>query len=195
MRKTIEDLTVTKTFYKRERDAVGNRTKEPYEKDVKRKIQVVTGWLRFAHYLIDALIIGVVVFGFNFLLIQFFSVELSSNFGGNGFYLRFIPSIDNIVITVVYYFLCEKFMQRTIGKFATNSVVIDQYAETPNDGSLIGRSFSRLVPFEPLSCLSDRGWHDTWSKTYVVTTQERDKLRKLLREQGTFISEREDILD
>jgi hypothetical protein len=87
-------------------------------------------------------------------------------------------------------------MKRTIGKFATDSVVINQYAETPDDGPLIGRSFSRLVPFEALSCLSDRGWHDTWSKTYVVTTEERDKLKKLLLEQdGVFISDRLDLLD
>ena len=88
-------------------------------------------------------------------------------------------------------------MQRTVGKFATNSVVINQYAEAPDAGSLIGRSFARLVPFDAFSCLGgDRGWHDKWSKTYVVTTEERDKLRKLLNEQqGIFISDSEDLLD
>ncbi len=188
-------MKISKTFYKRERDVFGNRTKEPYEKKVKLKIQVVSGWLRFAHYLIDALIIGGLVFCLNLMLIQFFSTEFSSNMGGGTVFLRFIPSIDNIVITVVYYFLCEKILQRTIGKFVTNSVVINKYAETPSDGALLGRSFARLVPFEPLSCLSDQGWHDTWSKTYVVTTEERDKLKKLLREQGVFVSDREDLLD
>jgi hypothetical protein len=168
---------------------------------VKRKIQLVTGWLRFAHYFIDALIIGGLVFCLNLILIQVFQFEFISRISSNSngivtFIYRLIPSIDNIVITVVYYFICEKTMQRTIGKFATNSVVINQYAESPNDGSLIGRSFSRLVPFEALSCLSDRGWHDTWSKTYVVTTEERDKLKKRLLEQDrVFVCDRLDLLD
>ena len=200
MKMTIEDLKITKTFYKRDRDALGNRTKEPYEKKVKRKIHLVTGWLRFAHYLLDALIIGGLLLGLNLLLIQVFQVDFSFKFssdtGGVSFFYRLIPSLDNIVVTVAYYFICEKTMQRTLGKFVTNSVVINQYGEAPNDGSLIGRSFSRLVPFEALSCLSDRGWHDTWSKTYVVTTEERDKLKKLLLEQdGVFISDGHDLLD
>lgn len=197
MRKTIEDLTIEKTFYKRDRDAFGNRTKEPYQGTVKRKVKLVTGWTRFGHYIIDAIIIGVIVFAIEFVLIQLFNTQLFSRNDRNGvFLMNLIPSIDNIIITVAYYFVCEKTMQRTIGKFATNAVVINQYAEQPSDGSLIGRSFARLVPFEALSCLSDRGWHDTWSKTYVVTTEERDALKKLLSEQdGSFISDREDLLD
>ena len=197
MRKTIEDLTIEKTFYKRDRDAFGNRTKEPYQGTVKRKVKLVTGWTRFGHYIIDALNIGVIVFAIEFVLIQLFNTQLFSRNDRNGvFLMSLIPSIDNIIITVAYYFVCEKTMQRTIGKFATNAVVINQYAEQPSDGSLIGRSFARLVPFEALSCLSDRGWHDTWSKTYVVTTEERDALKKLLSEQdGSFFSDREDLLD
>ena len=129
-------------------------------------------------------------------MLPLFHIQFFSPNDRNGIVLNLIPSIDNIIITVAYYFVCEKTMQRTIGKFATNAVVIDQYAEAPSDGSLIGRSFARLVPFEALSCLSDRGWHDTWSKTYVVTTEERDTLQKLLREQeGNFLSDREDLLD
>lgn len=196
MRKTIEQLTVNKTFYHRDRDIYGNRTKEPYLKAVPRKVQVVTGWLRFAHYLIDAIIIGVILFGINFALLEGLQLSFHSNSNSIGFMYQLIPSIDNIVVTVAYYFICEKTMQRTIGKFATNSVVINQYADAPEAGSLVGRSFARLVPFEALSCLSDRGWHDRWSKTYVVTTNERDKLKKLLNEQqGGFVSDHPDLLD
>ena len=193
MKLTIEDLKITKTFYRRNRDAFGNRTKEAYESQVKRKVNLVTGWLRFAHYLIDRLIIGVIVFGLDVLLMEVFSLNLTTNFGGEAIYMRFIPTIDYIVITFVYYFICEKMMQRTIGKFATGAVVINQYAEAPSDGSLIGRSLARVVPFEPLSCLSDRGWHDTWSKTYVVTAEERDRLKELLNEQGVFVSTSDDL--
>lgn len=196
MKKTIEDLTISKTFYHRDKDIYGNRTKEPYQKDVKREIQLITGWTRFAHYFLDAIIIGVISFGVSLLFGEVLRSTNSTSIRLGGYYYNFIPTIDNIIITVGYYFICEKTMQRTIGKFATNSVVINQYADAPDSGSLLGRSFSRLVPFEAFSCLGDRGWHDKWSKTYVVSTQERDKLRRLLNEQkGVFISESEDILD
>jgi uncharacterized RDD family membrane protein YckC len=196
MKLSIEKLTETKTFYKRDRDAFGNRTKEAYQKDVPRKVNVVTGWLRFAHYLIDAFIIGGILFGVNIAVMQGLNVGVSSELEINRITFNLIPTFDNIIVTVAYYFICEKTMQRTLGKFATNSVVINEYGEAPEFGSLVGRSFARLVPFEALSCLSDRGWHDRWSKTYVVTTEERDTLKKLLNEQqGYFVSDNPDLLD
>lgn len=196
MRTTIDKLTVTKTFYHRERDIYGNRYKEPYERAVPRKVQLVTGWLRFAHYLIDGIIIALILFAVDFALLTGLNFSFSWGFEINVLMFNLIPSIDAIIVTVAYYFICEKTMQRTLGKFATNAVVINKYAEDPDAGSLIGRSFARLVPFEALSCLNDRGWHDRWSNTYVVTMQERDTLRKLLNEQqGVFISDRDDLLD
>jgi uncharacterized RDD family membrane protein YckC len=196
MRPTIDQITQNKTFYKRDRDAFGNRTKEPYQKAVLRKVQLVTGWLRFGHYIIDAIIIGLILFGLNIVVFHGVYLGVSPSLEINGIVYHLIPSLDTIVVTVAYYFICEQTMQRTIGKFATNSVVINQFAEAPNYGSLIGRSFSRLVPFEALSCFSDRGWHDRWSTTYVVTTHERDTLKKLLNaQQGIFISDSPDLLD
>ncbi len=197
MKKTINDLTTSKTFYKRENDIYGNRTVEPYQKDIKRPVQLVTGLTRFGHYFIDSLIIGAILLGVNVLFVQQ-GIDVSYPFETNsiGFYYNFIPTIYQIIITVAYYFICEQTMQRTIGKYATGSVVINKYAEAPDKSALFARSFSRLVPFEAFSCLSDRGWHDRWSKTYVVTTKERDTLRKMLnQEKGIFISESDDLLD
>lgn len=197
MKPTIEDLKETRTFYKRDRDASGKETKEPYQKKVKRNVQVVSGFTRFGHYLIDAIIIGAITYGIEMLI--FGSYASSHQFSTHTrleYTYSFIPALDQIIITVGYYFFCELILQRTIGKYATNSVVINQYAEAPETNSLLGRSFARLVPFEALSCLGDRGWHDTWSKTYVVTVTERDRLKRLLNEQeGFFLSDSEDTLD
>lgn len=196
MRATINNLTEVKTFYRRERDAYGNRTVEDYQRAMPRKVQLVTGFPRFGHYLIDALIIGILLACINIFLPERINLSYSAIFKVNSFVFNFLPSIEQIFITVVYYFTCEKAMQRTIGKFATNSVVINEYAEAPDFASLLGRSFARLVPFEAFSCIGERGWHDKWSKTYVVTTKERDTLRRLLNQkQGIFISDRPDILD
>jgi len=196
MRPTINQLTESKTFYRRNKDFFGNRTKEAYQKEMPRKVELVTGWLRFGHYILDGLIIAVVLIGLDILLLHDYNLGLSDALGTNGLVYNFIPTLDSIIVTAGYYSICEGLMQTTIGKLATNSVVINQYAEKPDNASLIGRSFARLVPFEPFSCLGDRGWHDKWSNTYVVTTQERDVLRKLLNErEGIYISDNPDLLD
>lgn len=58
-------------------------------------------------------------------------------------------------------------------------------------GTTLLRTISRYVPFEAFSCFGERGWHDTWSKTYVVKRTERNELKKLLK----TIHEDKDILD
>jgi uncharacterized RDD family membrane protein YckC len=68
-----------------------------------------------------------------------------------------------------YYTICEKaFRGYTLGKLITGTRAIR------NDGSELTfkdamlRSLTRMVPFEPFSALSDRPWHDRWTKTTVV---------------------------
>ena len=156
MRTTIDKITEDKTFYKRERDAFGNRYIEDYQKAMPRKIQLVTGLPRLGHYLIDALIIGVLLTLVNLFLLDGIYLGYSTGVEIYGYEYNFIPKFDNIIITAGYYFICEKTMQRTIGKFVTNSVVINKYAEAPDSGSLIGRSFSRLVPFSSSKSLPCR---------------------------------------
>jgi len=131
MRTTIEEINENEIFYNRERDASGNMTEEAYGKAVPRKVQLVTGWTRFGHYIIDALIIGVLLIGAELVMIDTLNLGYYMGYDLNGVSYSLIPTIDNIVITVGYYFICEKTMQRTIGKFATNSVVINEYAEPP----------------------------------------------------------------
>jgi uncharacterized RDD family membrane protein YckC len=84
----------------------------------------------------------------------------------------------------LYYFLFEHFFQKTPGKFLTKTIVIDVYGKKPETRTLILRSLIRMVPFEPFSCLSDRGWHDRWSETWVVLDEEAEKLKELLANQS-----------
>ena len=48
------------------------------------------------------------------------------------------------------------------------------------------------VTIEAFSCFGERGWHDQWSKTYVVKRSEKIELQRLL---GTLSSKQEDLLD
>jgi uncharacterized RDD family membrane protein YckC len=62
--------------------------------------------------------------------------------------------------------------QATLGKIITKSTVIDENGDKIGVGRAIGRTLSRLIPFEPFSFFfSERGWHDSITDTHVVKTE------------------------
>jgi uncharacterized RDD family membrane protein YckC len=190
MKKKITDLTEERTYYKRGTDIAGNRTKEPYQARVKRPVQTVTGWPRFGHYLVDLIII----YGINFVIGLFMGLlapELVFSMPD------IVWNLISMLIVAMYYFAVESTMGTSIGKLVTNSVVIDEYGDKPNSSALLGRSFSRIIPFEAFSCLAERGWHDKFSNTFVVTKAEHVHLQRQLSEQAGefYVDQREDILD
>lgn len=187
MRK-ITELKEEKELFRSGKDENGRRIKIPYTANVTHHVAVVSGWARFGHYLIDAVILYIL----NFIL----GIVLALVAPQALFLPQIYFTLFSLIMLVMYYFICESTMQRTIGKLATNSIVIDEYGKKPSTGALIGRSFARLVPFEAFSCLGERGWHDQWSKTYVVTKSENQILQRLLQQdEGFYMSEDKDILD
>jgi len=75
------------------------------------------------------------------------------------------------VLTIAYYTLCEFFlMGKTIGKRFTNTMVVNHNYQSISMETAFVRSLIRIIPFEPLSLLgkSFEGWHDKWSRTYVI---------------------------
>jgi hypothetical protein len=61
--------------------------------------------------------------------------------------------------------------------------VVDEYGEKPTFSQIVGRSFARIVPFEVFSCLGATGWHDDWSKTYVIRKKDLHELKLLISVQ------------
>ncbi len=82
-----------------------------------------------------------------------------------------------------FYFLFEMVTGSTPGKMIFGRVVINEYAEKPDAGTIAIRTISRWVPFDGFSCLADRGWHDRWSGTFVVNKKEAALLFDLRNEQ------------
>jgi len=119
---------------------------------------------RFANYLIDylgTLIFGVLVFG---LLIATEGIDLETENG-----LR--DQLIFIGVYVAYYIFFEHFLGgKTLGKFITRTRVVSKDGQRPSFENIIGRSFSRVVPFEAFSFLGSKpsGWHDDWSNTIVI---------------------------
>ena len=187
----ITDIKVKKMTTREKVDILGKRIRYQEPIYVKRKVKTISGGARFAHYLIDFLLI----LGIHYLLTiagiaGLVGEDLYQSYG-NG--MRFQLNLMSYGITLLYYGVSEIAFGTTLGKFVFGRSVIDEYAQKPKFSDTLLRTLFRLVPFETFSCLGERGWHDKWSKTYVVSKEERHFLQK---ELGNPIVDHEDeILD
>ena len=119
-----------------------------------------TGWDRFLNYFIDRLI----VFAFAFITGIILFLSGVSNIS------RLESYAISYTIFLLYYTLIESLTGQSIGKMATGTMVVTANGEKPDFTSILGRSFSRLIPFEAFSFLgeSHSGWHDTITNTTVI---------------------------
>jgi len=84
---------------------------------------------------------------------------------------RIVEYLLGAAMTVTYYSLFEGLGNgKSIGKLLTGTRAVSISNEKLDFTSVLARSFSRIVPFEPLSFLgsSKDGWHDDWSKSKVI---------------------------
>jgi uncharacterized RDD family membrane protein YckC len=76
-----------------------------------------------------------------------------------------------ILLWIATYAFFEGLFGWTIGKLITGTRVVRLDADVkPPFLNILGRSFARLIPFEPLSFFGTKpgGWHDHLSKTRTV---------------------------
>lgn len=190
--KTIENLKVEKTTYRKEQDENGNIVKVPTTKMVARTPIVVNQGVRFGYFMIDVvfyyiitIIIGVII---GIIVVATDNVDLLTP----GTPLMTFLDYMGYPIYFLYYAFFDKFTGGSLGKIICGYTVIDEQAEKISFGKSMLRTICRFIPFEAFSCFAERGWHDTLSKTYVVKRSEKRELQKLL---GTFTDTQENILD
>ncbi len=125
---------------------------------------------RIANRIIDASTILFVIYQ-HVLSNSFSSADIRVN-SYWGLMLIEIPAI------IVYYLLLEGIFNTSAGKCATGTIIVNEYGSRPGFAQILGRTFSRIIPFDALSFLgsSARGWHDTLSSTYVVDAIHRDDI-------------------
>ena len=89
-------------------------------------------------------------------------------------------ALYSVVIMILYYSLTEIYFSRTIAQLITKTVVVKKDGSKPDIKTFVIRTLCRFIPFEPLSFLggTPRGWHDTFSDTYVV---KKKRLAKSIR--------------
>jgi uncharacterized RDD family membrane protein YckC len=72
-------------------------------------------------------------------------------------------------VIFIYYFLSEHFLNgKTVGKYLTKTRAVTKDGYPMKPGRTAIRSLCRLIPFDALSFLGNRGWHDSISRTIVV---------------------------
>ena len=186
--KTIEDIRVERTFYKREKDAFGNVTRTPYQKAVPRPPVVVSQGVRFGYYFLDVIAVYLIQIIFGIIIgIALLAGRSSISPGVN-----IIIQLVSLAAWFFYYAIFETYVGGTVGKLICGYTVINNRVERISFGQGMLRTVIRMVPFEAFSCFGERGWHDKWAKTYVVKRSEKAELQKLL---GTFSEKQEDLLD
>lgn len=132
-----------------------------------------TKGLRFANYVIDYFVIFVLT-SLVIMVVMFFSeisgLDSQSYFAGIEDMNRLEEYLFGLLITIPYYILMEGISSRTIGKYITGTIVVDNEGNKPSMETFIKRSFCRAIPFDAVSFLGEnsRGWHDSIPDTYVV---------------------------
>lgn len=127
---------------------------------------------RFLNYLIDTIMQLIFLIGIAIIALVIYDAM------GSKKAIHFIATLNNNTIglytisyamVVLYYNIFEIIFAQSIGKFVTQTIVVDEHGEKPHYETILIRSLCRIIPFNPFSVLIlGRGWHDSLSKTYVV---------------------------
>lgn len=183
--KKITELEETRKRTVHYRDAYRNLERDVEEFIAPRIIRSIATGPRLGQFIIDSIAFQIIIYIVEYLsklLIELNDYSVSFNLT--------IQLISGIVLILLYpalYAFCEYKWQKTPGKFLTKTIVIDEYGNKPDLRTIVLRSLIRMVPFEPISCYGDKyshGWHDRWSKTWVVPEEELEIIRNLQAEQS-----------
>lgn len=143
------------------------------------EIKYVEGLARFGHFLLDrvffyafASIIGV---GLGLLLVVFDKQDIIESP-----YFSIMDTLFSwLILQPAFYFIFEASIQSSPAKIILGRIVVDEYGNKPTAKQILIRSFSRSVPFEIFSCMGATGWHDDWSKTFVIRKKDLKEIRLL----------------
>lgn len=132
------------------------------------EFSIASKGLRFANYIID-LILFLIFFVVLFISLELMGFEFL-------FYLDANPLVDRLFTAVMYVLFMALqeiiFKGRSVGKFLTGTMVVMEDGSQPEAQNYFLRSLCRAIPFDALSFLGNKGWHDGIPKTRVVSKKE-----------------------
>lgn len=125
---------------------------------------------RFANYIIDVILFYVFVFALGTLLgVIMYSQDTTVDYESSSFSNSILEYVISMLLLVLYFTLLEGLTKgKTIGKMITGTVAVKEDGSPLTIKEAFLRSLCRIIPFEPLSGLGARPWHDSITKTFVV---------------------------
>lgn len=126
---------------------------------------------RFANYIIDIF----VNMGLSGLLVAFLSSFIRITIDNGSSASELLEGIIYSVLFALFYGLIEGiFKGKSLGKAITRTRAVNVDGTRISFRTAFLRGFSRVVPFEFFSALSNQPhpWHDEWTATYVVDEKE-----------------------
>ncbi|NER19038.1 RDD family protein [Spongiivirga citrea] len=157
---------------------------------------------RLGNFIVDLIVFRVLIIAI-FAILGFIVVTIGGDIDSFLYQLETINPFMDLLITYVLYFFVfwgfETLLQgRTIGKFITQTKVVDINGNVPNAGLIAKRTLSRIIPFDGFSYLGEegRGWHDTIPNLYVVDVKKFEDKKSVhfgLQELGTTNNDFVDI--
>ncbi|HAO06834.1 MAG TPA: hypothetical protein DCQ50_07545 [Chryseobacterium sp.] len=145
-------------------------------------IHRATKWQRFANTFLDGIFVQfayyAMIFIFSLIYAIIYGKSITDDLLENDSSLSFYSMLIYFVFYLGYFILMEYYFGKTLAKFITGTSVISIDGNKPTIGQIIGRTFSRLVPFDALSFLGENGWHDSWSDTRVIHTKNYETERQ-----------------
>ncbi|MGH2664507.1 RDD family protein [Flavobacterium sp.] len=138
---------------------------------------------RFVNYIIDIIMQYILLF-----ILAFITVIVSEIFSSTAIleWMQDISDLEGtilfVAIMILYCTLLESYFSRTIGKYITKTMVVLKDGSKPNSQIILKRTLCRIIPFDALTFLGNnaRGWHDSFSDTYVVKKDIFERKRALL---------------
>lgn len=133
---------------------------------------------RFFNFIIDVFVLSLLLFIGLVIFIPFITPAEVKAFMERFITNTILQYTITSSITLLYYNFFEIITSRTIGKFCTNTIVVDENGDRATYEAVMIRSLIRIIPLYWISFLlfPTRGLHDVISKTYVVN-------KKLLEEK------------
>ncbi|GAA4150372.1 hypothetical protein GCM10022217_03280 [Chryseobacterium ginsenosidimutans] len=130
---------------------------------------------RFANSFLDGIFLQITFYIFVFIFGLAYAIIVGEPLDANTIEDDTKVNFSFMLVYFLFYFgyfiLMEYYLGKTLGKYITGTSVISIDGNKPTIGQIIGRTFSRLVPFDAFSFLGENGWHDSWSDTRVINTK------------------------
>jgi uncharacterized RDD family membrane protein YckC len=140
------------------------------------KFELASTGKRLANFIIDrvAYFIIVVLIGAGIG----FGMAQSGTFGSlntESIWFTLADIIISLLLYAIFYIILEFSLKgKTLGKYITGTRAVNEDNTTMNLETVVKRSLSRIVPFEPFSFLGStpKGWHDRWTHTKVIVDKD-----------------------